>query len=163
MTWIDVIDSAVKIGLGAFIAAVASYITLKKTQNFEVNQRKEAFFYKSQDERKLIYIDFSAQSHALIQKYNYEWCDATKEDYKAYLILFSNIQILCEDAIRSSTSDAFNAVTVFITFNKQNLIAGDDDVSKLHDDLRDSARLKLAIFQQVAQMDVTRVFEANKT
>ena len=163
MTWIDVIDSAVKIGLGAFIAAVASYICLRKTQNFEVHHRKEAFFYKSQEERKTIYINFSAQSHALIQKYNYEWCDNTKEDYKDYLALFSNLQILCEDAIRSSASETFNAVTVFITFNKQNLIAGDDDVNKLHNDLRDSARLKLAIFQKVAQMDVTRVFDASKT
>ena len=76
------IDSAVKIGLGAFIAAVASYITLRKTHRFEVDSRKEAFFYKSQEERKSVYIDFSAQSHALIQKYTYAWCDSTKDDYK---------------------------------------------------------------------------------
>lgn len=157
------IDSAVKIGLGAFIAAVASYITLRKTHRFEVDSRKEAFFYKSQEERKSVYIDFSAQSHALIQKYTYAWCDSTKDDYKVYLTVFSTLQILCSDSVRAAASEAFNAVTVFIISNKQNLSSGDSSDSKLHDDLMSNARLKLAVFQKVAQLDVTRAFDANGT
>ncbi len=163
MTWIDVIDSAVKIGLGAFIAAATSLITLRKTQRFEVDSRKEAFFYRSQEDRKSVFVDFSAQSHALIQKYTSIWCDSTNDDYKDYLTVFSNLQILCSDSVRGAASEAFNAVTVFIISNKQNLNSAESSVSRLHDDLMSNARLKLAVFQKVAQMDVTRAFDANGT
>ena len=157
------IDSAVKIGLGAFVAAVASYFTLRKTHSFEVDSRKEAFFYKNQEERKSVYIDFSAQSHALIQKYTYAWCDSSKDEYKVYLTVFSSLQILCADSVRAAASEAFNAVTVFIISNKQNLSSGDSSDSKLHDDLMNNARFKLAVFQKVAQWDVTSAFDANGT
>jgi hypothetical protein len=149
LTLTDVIDSAAKIGLGAIISAVAGYTILRKTHRFEVDSRKEAFFYKSQEERKSVYIDFSAQSHALIQKYTYAWCDSTKDDYKDYLTVFSRLQILCSDSIKVVASEAFNAITVFIIFNKQSLNSGDGSYSKLHDDLMDNARLQLAVFQKL--------------
>jgi hypothetical protein len=163
LTWIDVIDSAVKIGLGASIGAVASYFTLKKTQSFEADSRKESFFYRTQEERKKAYIDFSTQSHALIQEYRYASCDADNDDYKNYLSIFSNLQILCEDAVRAAVSEAFNAVTVYITFSKQSSSSDDDNYFKLYDDLLKSAKLKLAVFQKVAQMDATRLYDASGT
>ena len=157
------IDSAVKIGLGALIGAVASYFTLKKAQSFEVDSRKESFFYKTQEERKNAYIDFSTQSYALIQEYRYSSCDADKIDYKDYLAIFSSLQILCEDSVRTAVSEAFNAVTVFITFSKNNSSSDDENYFKLYDDLLNSAKLKLAVFQKVAQIDATRLFDASGT
>lgn len=33
LTWVNVVDTAVKIGLGAFISALAAYVALNKSQS----------------------------------------------------------------------------------------------------------------------------------
>jgi hypothetical protein len=157
LTLIDVIDSAVKIGLGAVIGSVSSYFTLKKTQSFEVDKRKEDSFNKLLDERKSAYIEFSSLSHTLIQKFQYEWCDVSGDEYQSYLVLHSKVQILSPDIIRSAMGETFNAVTQFISFNKK-IISQDDLTSELHDKLMFTAREKLAIFQKYAQLDVTQTY-----
>ena len=150
MTWVDVADTAIKIGLGAVIAAVSSYITLRKTQTFEINKRKEEAFYKQIEERKIAYIEFSALSSTLIKKYEYSSCELSGDDYKAYLTLHSKIQILACDGIRKCMGEAFNSVTAFILLNTTEY--------ELKDKLRDSAKQSIAAFQMYAQQDITKVY-----
>lgn len=159
MTWIEVIDSAIKIGLGALIAASAGYLSLRKTHGHEIEKRKEERFYKNLDDRKSVYLEFSVQSHGLIHKYDHAWCDSASEDFKLYLTEFNKIQIICPDNVKTLATDVFNSVTTFITFNKSNLGFGDEELTKLHDNLRSKARLKLATFQKAAQLDVNQVCE----
>ena len=120
MTLIDVLDSAVKIGFGALIGAISSYLTLKRTQSFEINKRKDESFNKLLDERKLAYIEFSALSHSLIQKYDYKSCELSGEDYESYITLHSKIQILAPDKIRYLMNETFNIITVVILDNGSN-------------------------------------------
>src|SRR5690554_3795992 len=106
----EVIDSAVKIGLGALITAISGYLILWRNQSFEEKKRWEEHFYKNQAERKSLYIEFSAKSHSLIQEYDYKYCDPSGEVYKDYLLSFNSIQILAPDVVREAVGAAFNAV-----------------------------------------------------
>jgi hypothetical protein len=56
LTWIDVADTAVKIGLGAAIAAVASYILAKRTQKHELDRE---YFRRRQDVIERVSAEFS--------------------------------------------------------------------------------------------------------
>ena len=150
MTWVDVADTAIKIGLGAVIAAVSGYITLRKTQSFEIDKRKEEAFYKQIEERKIAYIEFSALSSTLIKKYEYSSCELSGDDYIAYLTLHAKIQILACDGIRKCMGEAFNSVTSFILLNTTEY--------ELKDKLRDSAKKSIAVFQVYAQEDITKVY-----
>lgn len=150
MTWINVADTALKIGLGAIITAVAGYMTLRLTQSFEVNKRKEDWFNKLLDERKITYVEFSALSHALIQKYQFSNCELPTEEYNSYLALHSKIQILACDKIRICVGEAFNLTTQFIITSINN--------NDIKDRLRSSAQKKISEFQMYAQHDVTQKY-----
>ncbi|WP_418230116.1 hypothetical protein [Citrobacter freundii] len=56
--WVDVADSAVKIGLGALITIIGGWVTLKLTHRHEI--RKEALAQRLRDIDKKTdrYIDF---------------------------------------------------------------------------------------------------------
>lgn len=155
MNWIEVADTAIKIGLGAFIAAVASVLTILITQKHDLQKRNEDRFYKNQDERKIAYINFSTQSHALLKKYDYQWCNPSEEDYAEYLSSFSKVQILAEDRVRTCATDTLNAVSVYIFFNKSNIGSGDPDIGQLHNNLHSKAKESIAFFQKLAQLDIT--------
>ncbi|WP_340677531.1 hypothetical protein [Paraglaciecola sp.] len=150
MTWVDVADTAIKIGLGAVIAAVSGYIALKRTQSFEMDKRKEEAFNKQLEERKIAYIEFSTLSSTLIKKYDHASCEPSGDDYIAYLTLHSKIQILACDGIRKCMGEAFNSVTVFILSNTTEY--------ELKDKLRDTAKNSIGVFQMYAQQDITRVY-----
>jgi hypothetical protein len=150
LTWIDVADTAIKIGFGTVIAAISGYITLKLTQSFEENKRKEETFNKYLEERKTAYIDFSALSHTLIQKYEHVSCELSADDYIAYITLHSKIQILACDSIRKCMGEAFNSVTVFILSSTTEYA--------LKDRLRSTARNTIGVFQLYAQQDVTQIY-----
>lgn len=149
MSWIDVVDTALKIGLGATIAAVASYLTVRSNQNSEARKRNEDRFYRVQDERKLAYIEFSCKSHSLIRTYTYQSCDSSEEDYSDYINTFNRVQILSEDGIRVCASDTFNSVTQYIITNKSHYegVAGRDMI-ELHDAMNSKAKESIAIFQK---------------
>ncbi|MCY7297045.1 hypothetical protein [Alteromonas sp. a30] len=163
MTGLEVIDSAVKIGLGALIAAFSSYFTLKLNQSFEERKRTEEQLYRNQAERKSHYVEFAVKSHTLLQKYAYISCNPSGSDYLEYLKSFNSIQILAPDSVREVMSEAFNAITVFIIRNKDHSIAGNSskDLLDLNDNLMKDARLKLSAFQKFAQLDVTQVYAKN--
>ncbi len=163
LTELEVIDSAVKIGLGALIAAFSSYFTLKLNQSFEERKRTEEHFYRNQAERKSHYVEFAVKSHTLLQQYAYISCDPSGSEYLEYLKSFNSIQILAPDLVREIMGETFNAITVFIVSNKDYSIAGNPsrELLELNDNLMKDARLKLSAFQKFAQLDVTQIYVKN--
>ena len=67
LTWINVVDTAVKIGLGALISALAAYLALIKSQAHEDQKEARSHFYKLQEEKKSKYVELLVQSQELIQ------------------------------------------------------------------------------------------------
>lgn len=60
LIWVDVADTGVKIGLGAFISALAAYVALNKSQSYKDGKKARTYFYKLQEEIKLKYVDLLA-------------------------------------------------------------------------------------------------------
>lgn len=75
LEWVDVADSAVKIGLGALITIVGGWITLKLTHLHEIRKEAVAQRLRDIDKKTDRYIDFLSSSQLLMQKYLYESCD----------------------------------------------------------------------------------------
>ena len=52
LAWVNVADTAVKIGFGALISALAAYIALIRSQSHEDQKEDREHFYKRQEEKK---------------------------------------------------------------------------------------------------------------
>ena len=85
LTWIEVVDSIVKIGLGSIITAVSGYLVMKSNQKNQDIKEKKDRFYKVQDEKAEIYVKFLSQSHQLVQTYLSTSCTCNTEEYFTYL------------------------------------------------------------------------------
>ena len=83
---INVIDTAVKIGLGSLIAAVSGYVILKLTQNHEEEKEKIERFYGLQEEKKKMYVEFLSLSQSLVQSHLLISCSCDTEEYKKSLV-----------------------------------------------------------------------------
>jgi hypothetical protein len=118
MGWIEVVDSAVKIGFGALISAVASYFILKKNLRHELDKETRQFTNKAIEERKLNYSQFLTQSMMLVQKYREVNCNAQGSDYIEFLDVYNRIQITSSDAIRLRAHNLLCAVNEFIVIRK---------------------------------------------
>lgn len=57
LTWVDVVDTAVKIGLSGLIAATGGYVLAKRTQKHEFDKE---YFRRRQDVIERVSADFSA-------------------------------------------------------------------------------------------------------
>ncbi|ANO35112.1 hypothetical protein A6E01_18240 [Vibrio breoganii] len=153
-TWIEVADTALKIGLGAMITAVSGYLMLKRNQNHELEKERRARFYDLQEQKKKIYVDFLSKSEALVQSYlSSTFCGDT-EDYKEYLTSFNQVQIMSEDEIRIAAYNLLSSVNVFICSNKN---TPDYDDLKAY---RTDVNAKVGFFQKVVQVEVTREYES---
>lgn len=118
MEWTSVVDSAVKIGLGAAIAAIASYVMLRRTQHHEVDKDKVQHQRTLIERKRTLYLEFLAASGMLTQKYVRTVCTFDGEDYFAYLRLHHEVQISAGEAIRDEAVLVLRAVNDFITLNK---------------------------------------------
>lgn len=150
LTWINVVDSAVKIGLGAIISAVSGYVMFIKTKSYELNKEEASRFYKLQDEKKSKYVEFLSQSQELIQSHLFFNSRPDSEEYKNYLRTFNEVQIISNDDIRLAAFNVMSDVGSFIFLRKN-----DQEVS-LVDAMVKSAREKVSIFQKIAQIEVTK-------
>lgn len=56
LTPLDVLDTAIKIGLGSLITAISGYFILKMTHSHEDKKELKNHYYKLQEERKTKYI-----------------------------------------------------------------------------------------------------------
>jgi len=125
MEWTSVVDSAVKIGLGAAIAAIASYGMLRRTQKHEVEkdtaQQRRALI----ERKRALYLDFLTTSGVLTQKYVRTVCTFDGEDYFAYQRLYHEVQISAGEEIRDKAIDVLIAVNAFLILNK---VQADEDL-----------------------------------
>ena len=153
LTWINVADTAVKIGFGAVISAVSGYLVLAKTQNYETRKEEKIHFYKLRDEKKEKYIEFLSQSQELKQSYLNIDCTRDSEDYKKYLRAYNEIQIISNDAIRVAASNLVSAVSDSIFLNK-NL-----QDSSLESNVFKVVNERVGLFQKIAQAEVTKVYK----
>lgn len=113
LNWIDVVDTAVKIGFGAIITAVSGYLVLIKTQSHESSKETKKRFYKLQDEKKSKYVEFLSQSQELIQSHLYISAMPDSEKYKRYLRTFNEVQIISSDEVRSVAYKLISAVSLY--------------------------------------------------
>ncbi|UQG58570.1 hypothetical protein MIH18_12425 [Marinobacter sp. M3C] len=150
LTWINVVDTAVKIGLGALISAIAAYIALIKSQSYEDKKEARAHFYKRQEEKKIKYVELLAQSQELIQSHLHKSCPPDSDSIKKYLRAFNEVQIISSDAIRVAAYNLISDVQSFACLNKE------QQEIELMSKMVASAREKISYFQKVAQDEVTR-------
>lgn len=125
MEWAAVVDSAVKIGLGAAIAAVSGFYTLRLTHRHETDKDTQLHHRQISERKRLLYVEFLTTSHVLVQKYRDIQCRADGDDYFAYLRLYHELEIVADDPLRICAFNLLNAVNEFIVFRK-NLVNDDD-------------------------------------
>jgi hypothetical protein len=153
LSWINVADTAVKIGLGALISALAAYIALIRSQSHEKEKENREHFYKRQEEKKSKYVELLVQSQELIQSHLYTSCSPDSDAYKKYLRAFNEVQIISNDPIRLAAFNLVSDVQAFIFLNKN------QQEIDLVDKMVASAREKASIFQKVAQDEVTKCYQ----
>ena len=151
LTPLDILDTAIKIGLGSLITAISGLVVLKKTQTHEEKKELKDHYYKAQEERKTKYITFLSQSQSLVQGYLMSPCNCQGDDYKNYLKIYSEVQIISPDHIRMSSYELLSAVNQFIIFDHSREI----EISK---EMRKTVNDKIGIFQKLAQEDVIKVY-----
>lgn len=149
ITPIEVLDTAIKIGLGSLITAVSGYFVLKKTHSNERYKEKINRYYNSQEERKNKYIEFIAQSQSITQKYIETSCNCQEDDYINYIRIFSEVQIISDNQMRVAAYKVYTAVNEYIVFNSSN----DHDLSLK---MRKSVNDAVGQFFAVAQVNVSK-------
>jgi hypothetical protein len=153
LTWISVIDTAVKIGFGALITATSGYLVLVKRQSHEESKELKERFYKLQDEKKSKYVELLAQSQELVQSHLFIASEPGSEAYKLYLRTFNEVQIISNDEIRAAAFNMMSDVSYFITLRKH------EQETALVDSMVKSSREKVSIFQKIAQLEVTKCYQ----
>jgi hypothetical protein len=143
--WIDIIDTAVKIGLGSLIAAISGYVVLGQTQKYEDIKRVQKQQKDLENKRKDKYVDFLTLSHSLTYEYIYTSFSGDSEKYINYLKVYNEIQIISHDPIRTSAFNVLNSVNEYITMNKNT------DRHQLLLSVRNKINDNIAVFQKLAQ------------
>jgi len=149
MTWIEIVDSAVKIGLGAIISAVAGFLMLFRNQKHEIIKDEALHRRQIAASKKALYVDFLTTSHVLVQKYRDNQCRADGEDYFAYLKLYHELEIVADDPLRICAFHLLDAVNQFIVLRKGEM--QDNDLFRAMRELVDN---KIGEFQYLAKQDI---------
>ena len=147
LEWVEVADSAVKIGLGALITIVGSLITLKLTHRHETRKETVAQLLRDIDKKTDRYIDFLSSSQTLMQKYLYESCDPGGEDYIYYMRLHNIVSLTSSSELRIYAFDTQAKVSQFILLGKPNEL-------DLIDSCRDAARNSVSVLQGVVSAEL---------
>ncbi|CAI1908562.1 peptidase M14 [Serratia proteamaculans] len=155
VTWIDVIDNAVKIGLGSLIALLSGWLTLKLTQHHEIKREAKALLTEEMSIKTNRYIEFLTMSHSLMQTYLFTQCSGSSGDYLKYLRIHNEITITSDDEIRLAAFELQSAVSSFIVYNK----SGERE---LVNSLRKLGTDKAAIFQYMAYAELLKMKEDRK-
>lgn len=154
LTIIDVIDTAIKIGLGSVITAISGCVVLRMTQKHEIKKEAKANFYKRQEERKNKLTEFLSQSQCIVQDYLHTICNCQGEDYKSYIRAYNEVQIISSDTIRLASSNLLSSVNEFIIYDHNRA----DDLSKK---MRKAVNDNVGKLQKIAQDDVTKEYKEN--
>ncbi|MDA0146710.1 hypothetical protein OCT63_21080, partial [Vibrio sp. RW] len=149
LSWINVVDTAVKIGLGALISAVSGIFVMLKKNDFDNENAVREQFYELRNEKKVKYSEFLSQSQELIQATLYTFYLPNSDEYFRYLRAFNDVQIISEERFRLAAYQVFDEVGKFALLNKQGL---SPDLSMR---MVNSAREKISILQAIAKTEVT--------
>ncbi|KIO36038.1 hypothetical protein [Shewanella sp. cp20] len=152
LTYLDVIDTAIKIGLGAFISAISGYVVLCKTNSHAVDKEKRERFYAINEEKKAMYVEFLSQSHQLVYEHIHVSSTFDTPEYFAYLKSYNHIQVIGSDDVRVKASELFDIVNQFILLNKNN---PDESVYMA---MRQDVNVKIGVFQAVAKIDTKQSY-----
>ena len=152
-SWINVVDTAVKIGLGSLLTAISGYFALKLNHEHENKNKLESLFYNRQDERKIKYVDYMTIAQNLVQTYLNTSCNCSTDDYKDFLRAYTDVQILAPDDVKMGAYKVHCAVNEFIVLNKNNY--SNDERRKLRSNVNDS----IGLLQELARVDVTKPYK----
>ncbi|NIG16288.1 peptidase M14 [Pantoea sp. Cy-640] len=145
--WVDVADSAVKIGLGALITIFGGWVTLKLTHRHEIRKEAVAQRLRDIDKKTDRYIDFLSSSQMLMQKYLYGSCDPGGEDYTNYMRLHNIVSLTSSSELRGYAFVTQAKVSQFILLRKPNEI-------EVIDSCRDAARDSVSLLQGVVSVEL---------
>lgn len=151
-TLLDILDTAVKIGLGTFISAISGYAVLRKTQKHEKELKKSEHINKLQEHKRSLYINYSTQSDLMLEKYQSSTMATTDVDFLDYLRAYNELQILCSDDIRVVSTSVYNLV---IAYSGANKLTGNEE---LHGEILLEARNAIRGFQKIVQLDCLSAF-----
>lgn len=149
LEWVDVADSAVKIGLGALITIVGGWITLNLTHRHEIKKEAVAQGLRDMDKKTDRYIDFLSSSQLLMQKYLYVSCDPHGEDYTDYMRLHNIVSLTSSPELRVCAFDTQYKVSQFILLRKPNEL-------EVIDPCRDAARNAVSVLQGAVSAELLR-------
>jgi hypothetical protein len=152
LTYLEVLDTAIKIGFGALISAVSGYAVLCKTNSHAVDKEKRERFYAVLEEKKGRYVEFLAQSHQLVYEHIHISSAFDTPEYFVYLKTYNHIQVVGSDDVRVKTGELFESVNQFIHLNKNN---PDETVYNV---MRQDINVKISIFQAVAKRDSEKAY-----
>ena len=150
LSWLNIIDTAIKIGLGSLITAVSGYLVLKRNQSHEETKETRNYYYKQQEEKKKTYVEFLSQSQSMVQSYLLTSCPGNTDDYKTYLRAFNDAQIISSDEVRMAAYQLLSAVQEIVVINKNGL---ESDLAKK---LRLRVDENIGIFQKIVQLEATK-------
>lgn len=153
--WVDVADSAVKIGLGALITIVGGWVTLKLTHRHEIRKEAEAQRLRDIDKKTDRYIDFLSSSQTLMQKYLYEPCDPGGEDYTNYMRSHTIVSLTSSSELRGYAFVTQVKVSQFILLRKPN-------EREVIDSCRDAARESVSLLQGVVSAELLQYKAAHQ-
>ncbi|EIY5092243.1 peptidase M14 [Klebsiella quasipneumoniae] len=148
MTKLEVIDSALKIGLGSLITAVSGYIILLLTQKHEIAKEEKTTAYKLNEHKKWLYVELLTQSQILVQTYYDNASNGKGEDYLNYLRIYNEVQIVTNNEIRHAAFELLTAVQQFIVIRKEG------QERNLLLEMRKRIDKAIAFFQCVANKDL---------
>ena len=150
--WISLWDTVVKIGLGSLITAISGYLVLLKNQQHENTKEEKAKFYERQNDRKSKYVAFMSQAQMLVQAYLHTNCSCDTEEYKNYLSIYGELQIIADDQVRLAAYNYHSAVNQFITAHKNDMPVQDKKV------YRKGVNDTLGLFQKIANEDIVQIY-----
>ncbi|MBD5779933.1 hypothetical protein IEN85_10575 [Pelagicoccus sp. NFK12] len=148
--WIDTIDTALKIGLGALIAGFFGWLGNRQNHNHELNKEQRKRRIEDLQKKEDRFVDFLSRSQNLVQSHLYTSLDAGSNEYQEYLRSFNLLQISNSDEVRMAAYNLMDATNQFAIGNKN---TPDMDYQK---SLRKNFDEKLGFFQKVAQLEISK-------
>ncbi|WP_409439352.1 hypothetical protein [Psychromonas sp. GE-S-Ul-11] len=156
MDWVNVADTAVKIGLGALISAISGFCVLKKTQEHEFEKEQWTNFLKRQEVQKAKYVEFTSSSHKLTYDH-VNFCSGFEtDDYKTFLMLYNEVAIISPKNVQAAAHQLFDCTNQYIGFNKN---SNSEQRDELILTLRNNANKALIAFQCSANVEVTSEYK----
>ncbi|PTB32340.1 hypothetical protein [Photobacterium phosphoreum] len=108
------------------------------------------------DERKSKYTSFINKALHMNQKYIYDACDPSSQDYIEFTIIHNELQIIAPQSIREFAYKVYSSVNEYILFSKNH--QNDLIIMDTCDKLRHESIKKIALFQAFTNKDIIKYY-----